>query len=79
MQVLEAMHKLGWQVGLLQPESIVMAPEAHIVDFSCGVALGGGEHHSKRFLVVLMVLSALRIGSTCFHDSLYAEASGTQN
>ena len=34
VQVLAAVHKLGRHVGLLQPGSVILAPEAHLVDFS---------------------------------------------
>lgn len=43
MQVLEAVHKLGWHVGVLQPDSILMAPEAYLIDFSYSTVLQDGE------------------------------------
>ena len=57
MQVLEAVHKHSWHVGLLRPDSIVMAPEAYIVDFSYSAAFGSGEHPTAyQFKVVCLTL-----------------------
>ena len=42
VQVLAAVHKRGCHVGLVQPGSVILAPEAHLVDFSYSALLEEG-------------------------------------